>query len=60
MVYVVNVMDFHQVEASKDMMPEKFALRNMLMGRERNESTVIEYLVNNTKVVDNRYKFYQK
>ena len=60
MVYVVNVMDFNKNEATPALMAEKNALRNMVMGRERNENVLMDYLVNNTKVVDNRCKFYQK
>ena len=60
MVYVVNVMDFNKNEATPALMAEKNALRNMVMGRERNEGVLMDYLVNNTKIVDNRCKFYQK
>lgn len=60
MVYVVNVMDFNKNEATPALMAEKNALRNMVMGRERNENVLMDYLVNNTKIVDNRCKFYQK
>ncbi len=60
MVYVMNVKDTHANEASKNLAAEKGALRNMVMGQGRNESTIIEYLVNNTKVIDNRCRFYQK
>lgn len=60
MVYVVNVMDLNKNEATPALLAEKNALRNMVMGRERNENVLLDYFVNNTKVVDNRCKFYQK
>ncbi len=60
MVYAVEVKDVNAGEASPGLMMEKNTLRNMVMGRDRNESTLVEYFVNNTKVLDNRYKFYQK
>jgi len=60
MVYVVNVLDLNKNEATPALMAEKNTLRNMVMGRDRNENVLMEYFVNNTKVIDNRYKFYQK
>ena len=60
MVYVVDVKDFQTSDASSNLMAEKNALRNMVMGQGRNESTLIDYFVNNTKIIDNRYRFYQK
>ena len=60
MVYVVNVMDLNKSEATPSLMAEKNTLRNMVMGRDRNENVLMEYFVNNTKIIDNRCKFYQK
>ena len=60
MVYVVNVLDLNKSEATPSLLAEKSALRNMVMGRERNENVLLEYFVNNTKIIDNRCKFYQK
>lgn len=60
MVYVVDVKDVHASEATPNLMAEKNALRNMVMGQGRNESSLIEYFVNNTKIIDNRCRFYQK
>lgn len=60
MVYVVNVLDLNKNEATPALLAEKNALRNMVMGRERNENVLLDYFVNNTKVVDNRCRFYQK
>ena len=60
MVYVVNVLDLNKGEATPALYAEKNALRNMVMNRDRNENVLMEYFVNNTKVIDNRYKFYQK
>ena len=60
MVYVVDVKDVHASEATPNLAAEKNALRNMVAGQGRNESAIIEYLVNNTKIIDNRCRFYQK
>ena len=60
MVYVVNVMDLNKGAATPALLAEKNTLRNMVMGRERNENVLMEYFVNNTKIIDNRCKFYQK
>lgn len=60
MVYVVNVLDLNKSEATPSLLAEKNTLRNMVMGRDRNENVLMEYFVNNTKVIDNRCKFYQK
>ena len=60
MVYVVDVKDVQTSDASSNLMAEKNALRNMVMGQGRNESTLIDYFVNNTKIIDNRCRFYQK
>lgn len=60
MVYVVRVNDTHSAPASANLAMEKNILFNELMGRNRNEQTIVNYLINKTKVVDNRYKVYQK
>lgn len=60
MVYVVDVKDVRNSEATQNLMAEKNALRNMVMGRDRGESTLLNYFVENTKILDNRCKFYQK
>lgn len=60
MVYVVKVNDTHSAPASTDLKMEKNILFNEVMGQNRNEQTIVNYLINKTKVVDNRYKVYQK
>ena len=60
MVYVVDVKAKNKNEATKDLMAEKSALQSMVLGRERGEATLINYFVENTKILDNRCKFYQK
>ena len=60
MVYVVNVNEVRDGQASQNLMMEKNYLRNELLGRERNEGTLLNYLTSQTKVLDNRVRFYQK
>ena len=60
MVYVVSVNELRDGQASQNLMMEKNYLQNELLGRERNENTLLNYLVNQTKVLDNRSRFYQK
>ncbi len=60
MVYVVNVNNVTNNPASKNLAMEKNILRNEVTGRERNEMTLINYLVSKAKVIDNRCRFYQK
>lgn len=60
MVYVANVLAFNETPASQGLIGEKNALRSMVMGRDRTESTLITHLLNNVKIIDNRGRFYQK
>lgn len=60
MVYVVNVTDTHANPASQGYMMEKNILRNAVLGRDRNEMTIVNYLVQKANVLDNRCRFYQK
>jgi len=60
MVYVVNVKELRDGQASQNLMMEKNYLQNELVGRERNENTILNYLISQTKVLDNRVRFYQK
>jgi len=60
MVYVVKVNETHNATASANLKMEKNILFNELMGQNRNEQTIVNYLINKTKVIDNRYKVYQK
>ena len=60
LVYVVDVKELRDGQASQNLMMEKNYLQNELVGRERNESTLLNYLISQTKVLDNRGRFYQK
>ena len=60
MVYVVNVKELRDGQASQNLMMEKNYLQNELIGRERNENTLLSYLISQSKVLDNRVRFYQK
>ena len=60
MVYVVNVDQTNTATATPGYAMEKNLLRNQLLGRERNEMTIINYLISQAKVLDNRGRFYQK
>lgn len=60
MVYVVNVNQTNNATATPGYAMEKSLLRNNLMGRERNEMSIINYLISQAKVLDNRGRFYQK
>ncbi|MCR4826337.1 MAG: SurA N-terminal domain-containing protein [Bacteroidales bacterium] len=60
MVYVVNVKEMRDGQASQNLMMEKNYLQSELLGRERNENTLLNYLISQTKVLDNRARFYQK
>lgn len=41
-------------------MMEKNYLQSAVLGRERNENTLLGYLINEMNVLDNRVRFYQK
>lgn len=58
--YVVNVMDVHNGQASDNLILEKNYLQNAVLGRDRNEGTLFNYLVSQLNVLDNRVRFYQK
>ncbi len=60
MVFVVNVAQVNETPASQGLFMEKNILRNEVLGRERNESTIINYLITKADVLDNRCRFYQK
>ena len=59
MAYMVNVMEVRDGQASENLMMEKNYLQNAVFGRDRNESTLFNYLMNQMKVIDNRVRFYQ-
>ena len=58
--YVVNVVESRDGQATENLMMEKNYLQNAVLGRERNENTLLGYLINQVKVLDNRVRFYQK
>ena len=58
--YVVNVLDKRDGQASENLMLEKNYLQNAVLGRDRNENTLFNYLVSELNVLDNRVRFYQK
>ena len=58
--YVVNVIETRDGQATENLMMEKSYLQNAVLGRERNENTLLSYLISQTKVLDNRVRFYQK
>lgn len=60
MAYVVNVTETRDGQASANLMMEKNYLQNAVIGRERNENTLLAYLISKAKVIDNRVRFYQK
>ena len=60
LVYVVKVNELRDGQTSQNLMMEKNYLKNELVGRERNENTLLNYLTSQTKVLDNRVRFYQK
>ena len=59
-VYLVQVSDFNDVAASPNFNGEKGALRNICLGRGRNESTILQGLKAKTKILDQRNMFYSK
>lgn len=60
MVYVVDVKQVNNATETKDLVLEKNMIRNSLNGRERNEMTTMNYLMEQVEVMDNRCRFYQK
>ncbi len=58
MAYLINVTETRDGQASDNLMLEKQYLQNAVLGRERNESTLLSYLINQFKVIDNRVRFY--
>lgn len=59
MVYVVNVKEVTKATPTQELNLEKNFLRNLVVGRERNEMTILNYLIQNSKLLDNRSRFYQ-
>ena len=59
-VYVVTVSDFNDVPATQNFVAEKGALRNVCVGRSRNEATIMQGLRAKAKILDQRHMFYSK
>jgi len=57
-VYVLSIYKEDKNAVSSNLMIEKAALRNMLLGNKRNEMTILEGLKNNINILDRRYVFY--
>ncbi|HPE39579.1 MAG TPA: SurA N-terminal domain-containing protein [Bacteroidales bacterium] len=60
-VYVVQLYNINEpTEPSDKFQIENMMLRNILLGRERTENTLIEGLKNNLPILDQRFLFYAK
>ena len=59
-VYLVAVNDFVEQPASPNYMGEKSALRNICVGRGRNEATIMQGLKNKAEILDQRSMFYSR
>lgn len=59
MVYIVNVHQINKGTQTPDLSLEKNILRNQVLGNQRNEMSLVTYLINNMQVYDNRGRFYQ-
>jgi hypothetical protein len=58
--YVVNIQEKRDGQATDNLMLEKNYLQNAVIGRDRNENTLFNYLVSELNVLDNRVRFYQR
>ncbi len=58
--YVVNIIENRPAQGNDNIALQKNYLQNAVLGRERNESTLMNYLTSKMKVLDNRGRFYQK
>lgn len=59
MVYAVNVINFiDPAPASANLQTEKFALRELVTGRNRSAYTILQNLMDNTKTLDKRVLVY--
>lgn len=59
-VYLVAVNNFVDQPASPNFMGEKSALRNICLGRGRNEATIMQGLKNKAEILDQRSMFYSR
>ncbi|MEG2071021.1 MAG: hypothetical protein RR034_06575, partial [Bacteroidales bacterium] len=58
MVYVVSIADMKNSTPSANLAIEKALLKNLMLGRARNEMVIIEGLKDKTDILDQRYLFY--
>ena len=60
-LYVVNIYEFVDAgEPSPNFMREKAMLKNVVAGRSRNESAIMEGLKEKATILDQRYLYYQR
>jgi hypothetical protein len=57
-VYAVSIYKEEQVNSTPNMMTEKAALKNMVLGRGRSEMSILEGLKDKARILDRRYIFY--
>ena len=60
LLYLVAVHNMEAGQPTPNYAFEKMMLRNTVTGRNRNEMVILDNLIANTKIVDNRCRFYQK
>ena len=58
--YLVQVNNFSETPASPNYVGEKSALRNICVGRSRNEAVIMQGLKNKAKILDQRGMFYSR
>ena len=58
--YLVQVNNFSETPASPNYIGEKSALRNICVGRSRNEAVIMQGLKNKAKILDQRGMFYSR
>ncbi|MDR2868424.1 MAG: SurA N-terminal domain-containing protein [Bacteroidales bacterium] len=59
-VYAVSIYNVNPPAVDAPITSEKMTLRNMVLGRARNEMTIFEELKDKSNILDRRYFFYQK
>jgi len=59
-VYLVAVNNFVDQPASPNYMGEKSALRNICVGRSRNEAVIMQGLKKKAEILDQRNMFYSR
>jgi peptidyl-prolyl cis-trans isomerase D len=59
-VYALSIYKEEKVAVTPNLMMEKSALRNMVLGRSRNEMTILEGLKDKANILDRRYIIYNQ